>query len=367
MPGPGGIRLPKLRMHRSSGQGVVTLSGHDHYLGGFGTAACRQKYDELIGRWVAGGRRALAAKVPGGTTVATLAAAYEGHILQAHAKRGKPSAYGLNCRRAMRALARLYGSMKTGEFAAHEFRVLRVAFIPGDDGTPNSRTTVNMYADHVRLAFRWGSEEGFVPQATWTELSAIGKLKAGKSAARETGRVGPADEHAVAAVLAAVRGPAADLLRVMRYTGMRPAEACAIRAPLIDRSGSVWVYRVEAQWNKTAHRGIARTVAIGPRAKEILARRMERLLPADGPVFRTQLGRPYTPGSLCSIVVAACKRTGVTRWTPNQLRHSFATEARRVAGLEGARVCLGHERIQTTTVYAERDAELAGKVVEQIG
>ncbi len=32
---------PKYRRHKASGQAIVTLSGHDHYLGPHGTAASR--------------------------------------------------------------------------------------------------------------------------------------------------------------------------------------------------------------------------------------------------------------------------------------------------------------------------------------
>ena len=48
---------PKYRMHRASGQAVVTLDGRDFYLGPHGSTASRQEYDRLIGEWLAAGRR----------------------------------------------------------------------------------------------------------------------------------------------------------------------------------------------------------------------------------------------------------------------------------------------------------------------
>ena len=68
---------PKYRKHRASGQAVVTLSGRDFYLGPHGSAASRQEYDQLIGEWLANGRR-----LKGGTsdvTVVELVAAYWTH------------------------------------------------------------------------------------------------------------------------------------------------------------------------------------------------------------------------------------------------------------------------------------------------
>src|SRR4051812_46089604 len=53
---------PTLRHHKPSQQGVVTLSGHDHYLGRWpaGTkkppAGVRDAYDALVAEWLAGGR-----------------------------------------------------------------------------------------------------------------------------------------------------------------------------------------------------------------------------------------------------------------------------------------------------------------------
>jgi integrase len=55
------------------------------------------------------------------------------------------------------------------------------------------------------------------------------------------------------------------------------------------------------------------------------------------------------------------------RWHPNQLRHSYATKARKQFGLEHAGAALGHSKMSVTEVYAERDAGLAAAVALQIG
>jgi hypothetical protein len=55
------------------------------------------------------------------------------------------------------------------------------------------------------------------------------------------------------------------------------------------------------------------------------------------------------------------------RWTPGQLRHSYATEVRKNHGLEAAQVLLGHSRADVTQVYAERDHEKARKVAKKVG
>jgi integrase len=55
------------------------------------------------------------------------------------------------------------------------------------------------------------------------------------------------------------------------------------------------------------------------------------------------------------------------RWHPNRLRHTGATELRRVAGLDVAKTVLGHSKVETTQVYAEKDLAAAMELVAKIG
>jgi integrase len=54
-------------------------------------------------------------------------------------------------------------------------------------------------------------------------------------------------------------------------------------------------------------------------------------------------------------------------WNPHQLRHTRATVIRKRFGLEAAQVVLGHADCKVTEVYAERDFELAARVMREIG
>ena len=49
--------VPAYRLHKQSGQAIVTLSGKDVLLGAHGTAASRKEYDRRIAEWVAAGRQ----------------------------------------------------------------------------------------------------------------------------------------------------------------------------------------------------------------------------------------------------------------------------------------------------------------------
>ena len=48
---------PSYRLHKPSGQAVVTLNGRDFYLGAFESKESREKYDQLIGEWLSAGRQ----------------------------------------------------------------------------------------------------------------------------------------------------------------------------------------------------------------------------------------------------------------------------------------------------------------------
>ncbi len=66
-------------------------------------------------------------------------------------------------------------------------------------------------------------------------------------------------------------------------------------------------------------------------------------------------------------ILRAAEKAKVSAWSPNRLRHSFATEVRKSFGLEAAQVCLGHAAADVTQVYAERDYAKAANVARQIG
>jgi hypothetical protein len=48
---------PSYRQHQPSGQAVVTLNGHDNYLGVFDSPESRAEYDRLIAEWLSAGRQ----------------------------------------------------------------------------------------------------------------------------------------------------------------------------------------------------------------------------------------------------------------------------------------------------------------------
>lgn len=395
--------VPKYRKHRPSGQAVVTLAGKTRYLGPHGTKASRIEYDRLIGEWLAAGRPSQATADATDVTVSEVCAAFWKHAKQYYTKDGSPTGAADTFRPVLKLLKDVYGRTKAIEFGPLAVKALLARMIK--DG--NSRNYANGNLGRLKRVFRWAASEQLIPASVPQALDTVDGLRKGHSEARETEPIQPVDEWVTDATLPHLPGIVADMVRLQRFTGARPGEVCAVRPCDIDRTGDVWLYRPES--HKTEHHGRNRTIAIGPRAQEILrpyllrdataycfspadserqrnaARREARQTPmTPSQEARKPAGKPlrakgarYTKDSYRRAVVRAVELANVERkeagvdplphWHPNQLRHSMGTAVRQRFGLEAAQVVLGHSKADVTQVYAERDQRLAVEVARQVG
>src|SRR5262245_35430468 len=99
------LRTPKYRLHRPSGQAVVTLNGRDIYLGRHGTEESRAEYKRLLAEWLTGGRLVTATSGgPSDLTVNELLLAYLGHVDTYYRKNGRPTTEPANIKLALRPL-----------------------------------------------------------------------------------------------------------------------------------------------------------------------------------------------------------------------------------------------------------------------
>ena len=132
----------------------------------------------------------------------------------------------------------------------------------------------------------------------------------------------------------------------------------------IDRSGKIWKYAPYT--HKTKHRNKIRLLAIGPKAQQILQPYFDQCIDAEQFVFP----RPKAKGVnqwYGTAIADACKKAGIPRWSPNQLRHAAGTEIRDRFGLEYAQAALGHANAKTTEIYAKVLFKKAAKVAKKIG
>ncbi len=115
------LALPKYRKHRASGQAIVTLNGHDHYLGPHGTAASRHEYDRLIAEYLARGRRWAPEQEADQVSVNEVLVAFLGHAKVWYVKNGQQTNEYDAYRVLMRDIKRLYGQSPAVEFGPLAF------------------------------------------------------------------------------------------------------------------------------------------------------------------------------------------------------------------------------------------------------
>jgi integrase len=75
----------------------------------------------------------------------------------------------------------------------------------------------------------------------------------------------------------------------------------------------------------------------------------------------------YDRHSYVRAIARARKKAGVPHWHPHQLKHSCGTDVRKRYGLEASRTFMGHTKLPTAEIYAEKDMELIEKIALEMG
>lgn len=254
---------PTYRHHRASGQAVVTLDGHDFYLGLWQSKASRAEYDRLVGQWLANYRR-LPIEVGCDLTIVELLAAYWQFARKYYVKNGRPTKTLGTIRRVRDLIRERHANERAIDFGPRKLRSLQDDLIVRG----LSRSYINKIADIVRRMFRWAVAEELVPASVDHALRAVPGLRKGRTQARETPPVLPVDDATVDRTLPHLPPIVQDMVRFQRYTGCRPEEVCMLRPCDVDTSAEVWSF-VPAT-HKTEHHGRRRVIFIGPKAQAIL-------------------------------------------------------------------------------------------------
>ncbi len=409
-------REPGYRFHKPSGQAIVTLGGKMFYLGPFGSEDSKTKYATLKAEWLVSKNAQKFVQEPDGPSIASVCLAYLDH---AEAYYGEDSKELEAMKYAVRPLSELYAELPAKAFGPLEFKTVRSWWLNRKVKTAAGRCSRNYINSHMKRVVRivkWAVGEAMVPSGVHEALRCVSPLKAGRSSAHESEPVKPVSSAAINATLPHLPQVVADMVRVQLLTGARPGEVCELTPAMFDRSGDVW--SITLTKHKNAHRGKSRTLYAGPKAQAILTKYLLRaetdclFRPCDtvakqlqqrGAARTTpesygnrpgtnrvrkpkrQPGEKYLRHSYARAIERACDKAFPApdnikqdaaklkawridhRWSPNQLRHTRATEIRREFDIESASSVLGHSQISTTLIYAEQDAERAITVARSIG
>jgi integrase len=402
--------VPKYSHHKASGQAVVNICGKDHYLGPWKSKASQIEYDRLITEWIVAGRPAVAQRTPANRTVKELILAFWEHAQAYYVKHGRATGSADNFKIPFRFLRKLYGHRPASEFGPLALKAVRAKMIEAN----HSRRYINDNIERIKQMFRWAASEELISSDVYISLRSVQGLPKGRGLARESEPVTAIDDAIVDATLPHLSPVVAAMVRFQRLTGARPGEVCLLRPADIDRSEDIWWF-VPLE-HKTEHHGRQRVITIGLRAQEIIRPFLDRddeafcFSPCDSEVQRrakqhaarkTSLKQGHRPGTnrkeapkrrpkerytndsyrraihrACDAAFPPPKEMPETevkkwqsehRWSPNQLRHSAATEIRKRFGLEAASVILGHSNPSVTLTYAERDLQQAAEIMREIG
>jgi integrase len=382
-------RKPSYLLHKPTGQARCRIDGKDNYLGEYGSPESRDRYDDLIADWFA---------CNGDTTrfqlmVDDLALLYTKHVREHYRKDGEPTSEVACIRLALRHLVKAKGRVRARNFGPKALKEVRQSMI--DAGYV--RTSINIHVGRIKRLFRWAVENEFLPVEVYQTICTVQGLRKGRSKAKESHPVEPVGEETVNKTLPHLSSPVAAMVKLQLLIGARPSEVAILRPCDITKSKGVWTYRPHS--HKTEHRDRERRIFIGPKGQRVLRPYLHRdpgaycFSPAEAEAERNaerrsnrktpmtpsqrkripkkKRKRPpkerYTKDSYRRAVVRACLKAGVEPWSPNRLRHSRGTMIRGRFGIEAAQVVLGHSDCRTTEIYAERDFDMAARIMREIG
>jgi len=252
----------------------------------------------------------------------------------------------------------------------------------------------------------WGVGREITTEAQARRLKEVRPLRVGKTQAPDTLKRAMVTKKEFEKVVASVNPVVADMLRIMWNTAMRPSEVCRMRPlDILHDDPNCWLYVPGRDVSlvgdhKTAHRQRVRAIPLTSRSQDIL-KRWIKSFDSEEHIFqpaiavremyearfagrKTPLGQgnragtnrkahpmikpgtKYNIGSFRNAVTRGCKRAGVLRFTPYDLRRSAATRIRSKLGKEAAKLILGHVSTDTTDPYLLDEVQESMKVAKQL-
>ncbi|MEA1950400.1 MAG: tyrosine-type recombinase/integrase [Planctomycetota bacterium] len=409
--------VPAYLLHKATGKARVRLKNgsryRDVYLGEYGSPESYEEYRRVVAEHLGddgpnqADAESAASSNPNDWTVAELAVKYDDFASIHYVKNGEST--DDRYRAAIGPLATIFGSTLAKEFGPKKLKALREAIIHRGNlrtaefdihgnltkpGEPLGRGYVNNLMKSVIRMFKWAVTEEKVSPSVPEALRAVGGLRKGRDRrVREPEPIRPVPEEHFRPAVDAASSQIATMMQVQRLAGMRPDEVTIIRPCDIDRNGDVWIYRPDS--HKLEWLDQEKEILLGPQAQELLtpwldgrkpteylfsprevaeanARELEkrRKRPSSKKVRLSKKRPPrehYDDRGYRQAVIRACNRAGVPEWSPGRLRHSAGTDIRCKYGVEAAQLVLGHKKLSTTEIYAEKNREKYERIMLEIG
>ena len=151
------------------------------------------------------------------------------------------------------------------------------------------------------------------------------------------------------------------------YAGMRVGEIAALGvSDLVAADGTV---RAQVQLSSAQTKGNeARTVLLNTQVQSEIADYVRKLKPlAEGALFLSRAGKPFSSNSLCQEIARTSRDCGIDAATSHAGRHYFLTTlAEKGVSIHVLAALAGHKNISTTMVYLTANANVMRAAVELI-
>ena len=397
--------FPKYQIHKPSQRACIWWNGKRHYLGAANSPESLERYHQFIAEITRLGRAAQPVTASAVSSSTRLIGELMISFIEQMRKIVCPGEVD-NYRYSFRELRKLFAHTPVDQFTPKSLKKVRQLMI--DAGL--SRKVVNRRISRIQRLFKFGVAEEIVPASVYDAIKVVEGLREGQSEVREKDSVQPVPDDDVNRTIPFLSPTTKAMVQFQRLTGARPSEVCRAKGRDFDKSASVWLYQLDSHKNKW--RGKQRIIPIGPRAQEILKPFLDRdpdeylFRPEESAIVQRQrfvekmsntrktkqypseiaakarrkaasvpkrkYNEYYTTKNYRQAIRHAIEQAGkigenIEAWNPNQLRHSRATELRKLYGLEAAQVTLGHSRADVTQIYAERDLAKAMQIAQETG
>ncbi len=400
--------FPKYQIHKSSNRAFVWWKDKRHYLGVANSAESIEAYNQFVAeiartRGLYDPEREPTDNPADSTLIPSVGFLMATYLTRIQSE-VSPKEFE-NITYSLRPLRKLHEHTPVDKFGPKALKQVRQEMI--NNGL--SRKVINQRIGRIKRMFKFGVAEEIVPSPILHALQSVDGLREGRTEAPDYEPIKPVSDEQIELLTPFLSPVVATMLKVQRLTGARPGEVCRMRAKDIDMSSEVWFY--SPYQHKTRWRGKDRVIPIGPQAQVVLQPFLARSSEAyfftpqesydwfrenrtpDRPPRKTKIypselrqrekrkkrRRPnrrfkphFTTQSYDKAVEKAFERAqkvglNIEQFRPNAGRHARATEIRRVHGIEGAQVILGHAKADVTQVYAERDLQKAAQIARESG
>jgi len=279
-------KTPSYRQRTGYDQALVTLTDsatgkrRDYWLGVFNSPESRERYHRVIAEWESLNRRLPDPDFdrPVGAVRASSAGPSVDDVVQRFwiwAKANYREQEANSFRPVLRLLRQMDGATPATSFGPNRLRLLRESMVRGDADTdppraPWARPYINWQVRRIRRIFKWAASHEMIPPTVHQALATVEPLKRGRTTAHETEPVRPAPAHLVETARPFMSRQVRALVDLQLLTGARPGELIGMRAIDLDMNapGGVWLFTPAD--HKNAHRGIARTIYLGPKAQNVV-------------------------------------------------------------------------------------------------